>query len=46
MLTDLVGVDPAAVSIGMAVQVSFETIGDIGLYHFTPVQGTSGEQQA
>jgi uncharacterized OB-fold protein len=45
MLTDLVGVDPAAVSIGMAVQVSFETVGNIGLYHFTPVQGARGDKQ-
>lgn len=37
LLTDLIGVDPADVAIGMAVQVSFETVGDIGLYHFAPV---------
>lgn len=42
ILTDLVGVDPAGVSIGMPVQVSFETVGDIGLYHFTPVQELKG----
>ena len=42
MLTDLVGVEPAAVSIGMPVQVSFETVGGIGLYHFTPIQESKG----
>jgi uncharacterized OB-fold protein len=38
MVTDLVDVDPADVRIGMPVEVAFERVGDIGLYHFRPAR--------
>jgi len=36
ILSDMVDVDPAAVAIGMPVEVAFEDAGSVGLYHFRP----------
>ncbi|MBM3946663.1 MAG: Zn-ribbon domain-containing OB-fold protein [SAR202 cluster bacterium] len=36
ILSDLIGIDPADVRIGMKVEVEFEDAGDVGLYHFRP----------
>lgn len=36
LLTDLIDVDPQKVSVGMAVEVAFEDMGDLALYHFRP----------
>jgi hypothetical protein len=36
MLSDMVDVDPAAVRIGMSVEVTFEDVGPVSLYHFRP----------
>ena len=36
MLSDVVGIDPADVKIGMPVKVDFEDAGPVGLYHFRP----------
>lgn len=36
IFTDLVEVDPADVAIDMPVEVAFEQMGPVGLYHFRP----------
>lgn len=36
ILSDLIGIDPKDVRIGMPVEVSFEDAGPVGLYHFRP----------
>ena len=39
LLSRLVGVDPDAVTIGMPVEVAFETVdGDLALHYFRPVR--------
>ena len=36
ILTDLIEVNPQDVHIGMEVQVAFEDVGEVALYHFRP----------
>lgn len=36
MLTDLVGIEPDSIRIGMPVEVAFENVGAVALYHFRP----------
>ena len=36
LMADLIEVRPEAVRIGMPVEVAFEIVGDVGLYHFRP----------
>lgn len=36
ILSDLIGIDPKDVRIGMPVEVSFEDAGPVGFYHFRP----------
>ena len=36
ILTDLIEVNPQDVNIGMEVQVAFEDVGEVALYHFRP----------
>ena len=36
ILTDLIDVDPQDVLIGMEVEVAFEDVGEVALYHFRP----------
>ena len=39
MLSDLVDVAPEDVRIGMDVEVAFEDVGEVALYHFRPASG-------
>jgi uncharacterized OB-fold protein len=41
LLTTLVGIETGEVSIGMPVEVAFETIDGIALYPFKPAQNPS-----
>lgn len=36
ILSDVIGIDPSEVKIGMPVKVDFEDAGPVGLYHFRP----------
>lgn len=36
IFSDLIGIDPEAVKIGMPVEVEFEDVGPVALYHFRP----------
>jgi hypothetical protein len=41
MFSDIVGCDPADVRIDMPVEVQWEFLGPVGLYHFRPREGAT-----